>query len=353
MVFALSQATFADRPVRTGKAPAPVREGARPVPVIEGSGTVATALGVPSIVCAGVQTATSVDVTFCAGTHGAMAGYSVQWMTCDAYDAFNANGGDDWPTDETTFCKASLSGVPGCSSHKLGEGDCETISIGNLDDEECGVSISGSGCEIDCGECYIFRAFSHAVPGGHPELGPPFNLSPFTGPPRPRCSTGPCGGEGNNCSQGFWKNHPNAWPTWSCDQGTPSGPSTDCGTGYMCFGSACYIKGTAATTGGGPPVPGTGLLGNLGTPAGGDGDLILAHQLIAAELNIASGNGGTCYNAAIAAALATGHAQIACYGGISVGSGSYKAACTSAAMIATADILDEFNAQSPCHNCDE
>jgi hypothetical protein len=61
-------------------------------------------------------------------------------------------------------------------------------------------------------------------------------------------------------SQGYWKTHPDAWPVDS-----------------LTLGSQTYTK--------------TELLTILRTATKGDASLILAHQLIAAKLNIANGSG--------------------------------------------------------------
>ena len=63
-------------------------------------------------------------------------------------------------------------------------------------------------------------------------------------------------------TQGYWKNHPNAWPVNS-----------------LMLGSQTYTKAE--------------LLNILNTPVGGDASLNLAHQLIAAKLNIAAGSDPT------------------------------------------------------------
>lgn len=70
------------------------------------------------------------------------------------------------------------------------------------------------------------------------------------------------GEEGDGCTltQGYWKNHEEAWPV-----------------------DALSIGGVSYS------APELDAL--LGTPAGGDASLILGHQLIAALLNIASGAG--------------------------------------------------------------
>jgi hypothetical protein len=63
-------------------------------------------------------------------------------------------------------------------------------------------------------------------------------------------------------TQGYWKNHPNAWPVNS-----------------LMLGSQTYTKAE--------------LLQILNTPSGGDASIILAKQLIAAKLNIAAGSDPT------------------------------------------------------------
>jgi hypothetical protein len=63
-------------------------------------------------------------------------------------------------------------------------------------------------------------------------------------------------------TQGYWKNHPNAWPVNS-----------------LMLGSQTYTKAE--------------LLDILNTPSGGDASLILAKQLIATKLNIAAGSDPT------------------------------------------------------------
>ncbi len=69
------------------------------------------------------------------------------------------------------------------------------------------------------------------------------------------------GGEGCTFTQGYWKNHPSAWPV---DQ--------------LALGQTTYSKSE--------------LLAIFHTPPAGNGLLALAHQLIAAKLNLASGASG-------------------------------------------------------------
>jgi hypothetical protein len=71
------------------------------------------------------------------------------------------------------------------------------------------------------------------------------------------------GGTGEGCTftQGYWKNHPSAWPV---DQ--------------LTLGQTTYTKSE--------------LLAIFHTPPAGNGLLALAHQLIAAKLNLAAGASG-------------------------------------------------------------
>jgi len=126
-------------------------------------------------------------------------------------------------------------------------------------------------------------------------------------------SVGAGGGDdvsgGNDCTltQGFWKNHPDAWPVSS-----------------LTLGSVTYTQAQ--------------LLAILTQPVKGNGLVSLAHQLIAAKLNIANGADPT----GIAATIAAADAMI---GGLyvpPVGTG-YLAPGTTSALN---DALDVFNNSS-------
>lgn len=292
----------------------------------------ASTLGAPALSCTGVSSATSLDLQVCAGTGGAPAGYTVQWMTCDAYDNYSGPlDSNQWPADKLdasgneNYCAASLSGVPACSKHNLpNAGDCDVITIGGLNDDECGVGTDGCAAnELEACTCYVFRGFAHNVPGPGGS-----NRSPFTGPPHTRCDTTGCRPQGGACdySYGYWKQHDgsgpqaDAWPNLTCS----------CGSGYMCIGGACYNRPALST--------------NLGANAGGNGVKILSHQLIGALLNIGAGLGSDCYSQAVgdaiahANALLTGH-DINTYS--VTGGGALKTD-----MVNTAAILEVFNATS-------
>jgi cysteine-rich repeat protein len=109
-----------------------------------------------------------------------------------------------------------------------------------------------------------------------------------------------------NCTftQGYWKNHPSAWPVHTLVLGTQS-----------------YSEAQ--------------LLAILGTPVGGNGLIDLAHQLIAAKLNLAQGASGAALGGDIAAADAL-------IGGLVVppiGNGSLSTSSVSSLV----DALNSFN----------
>jgi hypothetical protein len=90
--------------------------------------------------------------------------------------------------------------------------------------------------------------------------------TPTAPPPTPTPTATPSG----VCplTQGYWKNHSQAWPVNS-----------------LMLGSQTYTKAE--------------LLNILNTPSGGDASLILAKQLIAAKLNVAAGSDPTSVSSAI------------------------------------------------------
>ncbi len=215
---------------------------------------------VPTLTCEG-STLSSLTLLVCGGSTGAPAGVTIQWKT--AAD-FAANG---WG-DGTDLCALSLSGQPslqhpGASRWELLPGECETIKIGDINFDETGVS--GSGCGLDplvCGTEYVFRIFAHAGRG--------FGRSDFSG--NFTCSTSPCPTSQCTFTQGYWKNHgpcggngnqANVWPASVM-------------SGGMALGNIVYTAANLCTI--------------FNEPAGGKKQLLaLAHQLIAAQLNLANG----------------------------------------------------------------
>lgn len=110
--------------------------------------------------------------------------------------------------------------------------------------------------------------------------------------------------QGCTLTQGYWKNHPDAWPV-----------------GSLLLGSVSYTKAQ--------------LLTILKTPVKGNGLISLSHQLIAAKLNIASGAS----SASIASTIVSADALIGSKVVPPVGSGFLSPSSTSSLTSA----LDNYN----------
>ena len=248
-------------------------------------------MSTPVLSC-GSHTPSSITVHICAGATGAPAGFSIQWMTAAA---LAANGGV-WPTDETQFCKASFSGVPGCSAYNLPAGQCTDVQIGDNLFDNCGASSGPCPFStLDCNTEYVFRAFAHA--------NSTYQRSNFTS--ILHCTTGACdGGGGNdNCcvggctfTQGYWKTH---GPV-GCQNGNNTNQwPADVLTNGLTLGGCTYTADQ--------------LCSILNDTPQGNGWLNLAHQLIAAELNIAN---GACAPPSVTDAIAEANAWLgttSCY----------------------------------------
>jgi hypothetical protein len=197
--------------------------------------------------------ASNVAINVTAGQTGAPAGFSIQWMTLADYVAL----GNQWPLNSEvpnaqalSFCKANFSGIvpsSSCIPYKLQPGQSVTVNIG--DDslyDNCAVSSPCFGAPLLCNTAYVFRALARDSTGQRVS-------ETIT------CATLPCVG-GSSCtySQGYWRNHPNAWPVTSLTLGTVTYQAAE-------------------------------LMAILDNPAQGNGLVILVHQLIATKLNIANG----------------------------------------------------------------
>jgi hypothetical protein len=224
----------------------------------------------PTITCSS-STQTDINLQVCAGATGAPAGFSVQWLTAVQLASY----GGVWPDsdDPAVLCKASFSGNANLSRYNLGAFECATVDVGDFLFDE-GTSTNCLG-ELLCGTDYVFRAFAHANSS--------LNRSDFTA--NRTCSTLACGhDEGCTLTQGYWKTHNDsvclvdstsplcvAWPVTSLTLGTVTYSQAD-------------------------------LLAIFGNPAMGNGLIALAHQLIAAKLNVAAGADDTAVAAAIVSA---------------------------------------------------
>lgn len=187
----------------------------------------------------------SIVLEVTAGPSGANEGFVVEWMTRADYDAL---GG--WPAaGHAAIGYCEFSGVPTLTvgpapSYALGPNASIHVELGDLFDETG--TYSGYVGELTAGTEYVTRAY--AGYGGSVES--PYSNSVF--------ATTLSDGLGCVLTQGYWKNHEEDWPVLS-----------------LTLGSVMYTQAE--------------LLDILNTPAEGNGLIFLAHQLIAAKLNVASG----------------------------------------------------------------
>jgi hypothetical protein len=207
-------------------------------------------------------------ITVTAGPSGAPAGFTIWWAK---KSDFIGNGSQWWLYGDPLQGEASFTGTPSlnifsgdASSFLLGPNESITVEIGDLFDES-GVSTtswrSAYGGELEYGNDYMFCAFANASPTTY-QSGFTDNFEDTTLPPQ-------------DCTYtvGYWKNHPEAWPS---------------GCFPMTLGSNSY---TAAE-----------VMQILNEPVAGNGAISLAHQLIAAKLNICMGADPTAVSACVTAA---------------------------------------------------
>ncbi len=214
-------------------------------------------LDTPTLSCEG-STQTSISIRVTAGRSGAPAGFSLQWMLKEDWEA----NGDSWNGDKKP-CEGSFSGNANISNYNLLAGQSVTIRVGDILLDN-GASIGGpDGCDgiLECGTEYVFRVFAHATSTQ--------NRSAFSGPTY--CSTLSCDPRGNECTytQGFWKNN---GPVPTGQGNSYLWPQSVKDNGLM-LGSVSYTPDQ--------------LLAILNQQVAGNGLVNLAHQLIAAKLNIA------------------------------------------------------------------
>jgi len=222
-------------------------------------------LGMLTALCNG-SSPTSIDVLVCGAATGAPAGFVLQWMLKSDYDTYG------WPAGATgpaSFCQAVFAVLPGCTTHLIPPSGCVSVNIGANPYNTCGVSSTCSG-PLVCNTAYVFRTYALADPASGADKSVFSNTI--------ICSTAPCASAGCTYTMGFWKTHgptgcasgknTNAWPVSSLQLGTVSYTNLQ----------LCSI---------------------FQTPVAGNGLISLAHQLIAAKLNIANGASGSSINQTI------------------------------------------------------
>ena len=254
----------------------------------------------PILTC-GTTSQVTIEINVCGGPNtGAPAGFSLQWVTAAQ---LAANGGV-WPDSASLdLCKASFSGNANGSAYNLGKNQCSTVQAGDNLFDDPGASSNCASVPLACGTDYVFRSFAHANSA--------LFRSDFTA--NLMCRTAACVvTEGCTFTQGYWKTH-GPIPTGN---NSNEWPVTD-----LTLGNVLY---TALQ-----------LHSIFDTPAGGNGLISLAHQLMAAKLNVANGADGT----SVAAAIAAADALIGNLVVPPVGAGSLPPSATSSLT----GTLDSFN----------
>lgn len=247
--------------------------------------------------------ATRASITFevQAGPSGAPAGFLVQWMTQADFDRL---GG--WPLDPyysgLYYCEMDDYNGRGPSLHSelstpsflLGPNGVARFEMGDIFDETGLYADYVS--EMNEGTGYVFRAY--AIGDGTSDDSP---LSATA-----HSSTDPRGSTDCTLTQGFWKTHSNSWAQVLSLQ----------------LGSVSYTHAQ--------------LLSIFNTPAGGNGLIFLAHQLIAAKLNVLF---GATAPPSVATAITQADALIGALVIPPVGGGFLSPASASALTVT----LDDFN----------
>ncbi|MBZ0266834.1 hypothetical protein K8I85_01640 [bacterium] len=179
-----------------------------------------------------------------AGPSGAPAGFTIQWME---YSDYLANGAQWYDLPNAVQAEASFTGEPTLNTwdgtlttFSVPPSGVAAVEVGDLFDET-GVEVTTSLDELSSSTMYIFRSFANGDAANDRSTWSNNYLIDTS--------------VNRNCTytQGFWKNHPEAWST------------------SLTLGSVTYTQAE--------------LLDILHEPARGNGLVILAHQLIATLLN--------------------------------------------------------------------
>jgi hypothetical protein len=220
------------------------------------TGRVAT----PVVSCVGSEAAqASLTLEVCAGTTGTPAGFVLKWLELP-------NGAAWPPTNEDACFSYFWSKGRG---YLLKPGQCIEVSIGEM----LATEASRTSCAevLTCGTSYGFRSYGREST----------KLKRGAVSSAVYCSTLPCT-PGDTCTltQGYWDTH-GPTPKGNNDYTWPQSAKDD----GLYLGTILYLPDA--------------LLAILRKPVGGNGLIQLAHQLIAAKLNVANGADPTDVAAAI------------------------------------------------------
>jgi hypothetical protein len=256
--------------------------------------SIASAAGVDTpTISAGVSGHAKQTIYITAGPSGAPYGFTIRWMDIST---FLGHGSQFAPEPVDGEGLVAFTGTPTLNTFggtvttfALAPNQTIRVEIGDLDNE---TGVAGTTGELEYGVQYYFAAKANGANGE-----PDSDLSVIVADQTT---------VSQNCTYtvGYWKNHEEAWPTNS-----------------LTLGTVVYTK--------------TELLAILNESVGGNGLISLAHQLIAAKLNILQGADPS----AAAATIAAADAQI---GGLvipPIGSGYLDPSTTSAKT----QILDDYN----------
>ena len=238
---------------------------------------------------------TSMTIKIVAGTSGAVRGFTLEWLPAFTYDQLGGFPADGDPR----ILKGNFYGTPtlntedGTTTYRLDSAADAGVQLGDLFDET-GVSTAQHG-ELLEGTEYVVRVRANG--DGMAAASAPSDIV--------RASTLVRSSQECTYTQGYWKNHTEVWPVGSLTLGT--------------------VNYTAAQ-----------LLQIFNEPARGNGLLSLAHQLIAAKLNIAQGASAP---AGVATAIAQADALIGNMIAPPIGAGSLAPGATSGLTTT----LDNFN----------
>jgi hypothetical protein len=279
-------------------------------------------MDVPTISCL-TASQTSITLRVCAGASGASGGITIQWALNDpsldpCHQNYSAN----------TICELSLSGKCSVGTWALAPNECKdiTINASTVTDQNaagCGASWSGTGCgDLKCDTDYIFFVFAHQEVGGRTAR----DRSCFS--EGVVCSTKPCDNNAT-CPKtwGYWKTHGPA----GCD---PSGQQGDVwAAGNQTVGGLSLNHDQlCAIFQNNPSACGKGG----GSNSGSNAVLILEHQLIAAELNLAAGALNCDW---VVAAIANANALLSSHENDCVGTST----ALGQDLLAVKDILASYN----------
>ena len=226
-------------------------------PTIQGQ--TLTPLDPPDLGCPAAAGCYSLNISLCGGGWGgAPGGFTVQWQTSADWAQFG------WPDNgaaaSPSFCTADFEGP----EWQLGQYECKSLVFGSGEPWPAGVTSTCDNDPLLTNTEYVFRAYAHETPNMTPSpWGGTLRCSTEYGcPPNEEPGTG--GEEGCTYTQGYWKNH-----------GPGSRRGNEWPVDELPIGAVRYDDAQ--------------LLSILRQPVKGNGLISLAHQLIAAKLNIANG----------------------------------------------------------------